>query len=128
MRNVISLVLAGALLALAGCKGEDDGGTAKDENQAGQGATETNVAPAPCKDDDDCPEGIACAFPEQGGDIGFCDVNEMVTGEDSGPVVSTGAPALCNDAGDCPPGIECKSWSAAGGPGYCAVDEMVVEP
>lgn len=64
-------------------------------------------------------------FPEEGGETGFCDVNEMVAGEDSGPVVSTGAPAPCNDADDCPPGIECKSWSAAGGPGYCAVDEMI---
>lgn len=131
-RPVMSLALAAALLATnAGCKDEGaDDGTAKDEGKGGQGATETNVAPAPCKSDGECPKGIECVFHDEDAELGFCDVNEMHVkdaGADAGGDVSSSAPAPCDDSDDCPPGIECKSFDE-GGPGFCDVGEMSVTP
>lgn len=37
-----------------------------------------NAVPAPCSADDECPEGIACLFPNGADQSGFCDVTEMV--------------------------------------------------
>jgi hypothetical protein len=41
------------------------------------GATETNVAAAPCMTDADCPEGVRCAIFGDAG-LGFCDVQDTL--------------------------------------------------
>ncbi|MCC7542267.1 MAG: hypothetical protein IT379_38975 [Deltaproteobacteria bacterium] len=64
------------VLLLLGAMGCEEGGG------GGQTATETNVQPASCMRDDDCPPGIACRFlaldggSEDAGVAGFCAVGE----------------------------------------------------
>ncbi|HKP64178.1 MAG TPA: hypothetical protein VJV78_45895 [Polyangiales bacterium] len=139
----LSLIFACGL-GLAACKGDaksegktdpvpgkpgQEGGS-HTMGSAGGKATETNVAPAPCDADDDCPAGIECYFPNGDAQTGFCDVNEMHVadaGSDRGGApVSSAAPAPCNDDDDCPAGIECVSFD--GGPGFCHVEEMGISP
>ena len=104
-----------------GCAGDDR----RASRDPGSGATETNVAPAPCNGADDCPEGIECVTFDGGEGPGFCDVNEMTVAGDGGAVTSSAAPAPCARASDCPPGIACVSFDGPGSPGFCDVVEMV---
>ena len=140
----LSVILACAV-GLAACKDDDkdEGKTDPEPGKTGQEpgdqtkgsaggkATETNVAPAPCDADDDCPKGIECYFANEDDETGFCDVNEMHVadaGSDGGGApVSSGAPAPCNDNDDCPAGIECVSFDGDG-PGFCNVEEMGISP
>lgn len=123
----VMLALAAAVLSV-GCKDESDGGQATDGTGA---ATETNAQPAPCDHDSDCPDGIACVFPNGAGSNGFCNVNEMEVadaGTDSGAGTSSAAPAPCLRDGDCPGGIVCIFPNGDDAPGFCDVDEMIVSP
>ena len=79
------------------------------------GATETNVFPAPCNESLPCPDGIECIFINEEDTFGSCDVSEMST--------SSATPAACETSEDCPAGIECISFSE-GGPSFCDVSEM----
>ncbi len=65
------------------------------------------TVPAPCASDADCPEGIACIFPNGMDEPGFC--------EETQPPV----PAPCASDADCPEGIACSS----NGVGFCDVEE-----
>jgi hypothetical protein len=127
------LVLVLALVSVAGCQ-DEDGSKAQVEDDGEGSAVETNVAPAPCDDGSDCPEGIECVFPSGEGQSGFCDVNEMGVADagadagDAGGGVSSAAPAPCEDASDCPDGIECVLPDGEGGPGFCNVEEMGISP
>lgn len=130
----MALGLALALsTGVTGCKDEDDGGQASNEEDTGGGATETNVQPAPCDDDSDCPEGIECVVAD-GAQNGFCNVNEMEVdaGSDAGTDASSGtssaAPAPCEDETDCPEGIACIIPDGEDGPGFCDVEEMGISP
>ena len=104
----------GCLLVLA-CS--DDSSNA-DEPMVPEGATETNVAPAPCNSNDDCPSGVACAKTSDDGP-GHCDVQET---EVNSGTPSLGAPAPCNSNDDCPSGVACAKTSDDG-PGHCDVQE-----
>lgn len=87
-------VLVAAAMTFGGCGRDDD---RPSTGAAGSGATETNVAPAPCSSHADCPDGIDCKFFDGGAADagGFCDVGEMeVTG--GGAPVSSAAPAPCS--------------------------------
>ncbi len=74
-----------------------------------------SATPAPCTADADCPDGIACLFPNGSGQPGICDVDETT--------VSTGVPAPCNGDGDCPEGIACVFADGVDRDGFCDVDE-----
>jgi hypothetical protein len=116
--------LVAVLLGLGlGCGSDDRRPTM---GEPGGGATETNVAPALCSRDEECPEGIECRTFDGGDGGGFCDVNEMsVEPADAGPVTTSPAPALCVRASDCPPGIECRFLNGQGSTGFCVVAEML---
>ena len=75
------------------------------------------TTPAPCTVDTDCPEGIACVFPDGTDQDGFCDVDETQ--------VSTGVPAMCNADEDCPEGITCVFANEADPSGFCDVEETL---
>ncbi len=75
------------------------------------------ATPAPCTVQTDCPDGIACVFPNGTDQPGFCDVDETQ--------VSTGTPAPCNADEDCPEGIGCVFPSGTDEAGFCDVDEML---
>ncbi len=75
------------------------------------------TTPAPCTVDTDCPDGIACVFPEGADQDGFCDVDETQ--------VSTGVPAMCDDDEDCPEGIVCVFANEADPSGFCDVEETL---
>jgi hypothetical protein len=104
-----------------GCADDDR----RPSRDPGGGATETNVAPAPCSSDDECPEGIDCLTLD-GGEVGFCDVNEMTVDTADGAVVTSNPlPAQCARPSDCPTGIECIFPNGPGSTGFCDVVEMV---
>ena len=75
------------------------------------------TTPAPCTVDSDCPDGIACVFPDGTDQDGFCDVDETL--------VSTGAPAMCNADEDCPEGIACVLANETDASGFCDVEETL---
>jgi hypothetical protein len=67
-----------AVILLQACLGDDDaGGDATPAGARNSDATETNVAPAPCNSDADCPDDVRCRHFEAEGAAGpgFCDVN-----------------------------------------------------
>lgn len=114
-----------AVTLFAGCTADKDNGQAHDDTS---GSTETNGQPAPCDDDDDCPEGIGCLRTDGEGTTGFCDIEEMIVDEDdAGVPASSAAPAPCDDATDCPEGIECQMADGAAS-GFCDVEEMTITP
>ena len=124
--RMVSILKAAGLVAVIAAGGSacgrDDDGPGKGD--PGGGATETNVAPAPCSSDDDCPSGVDCkgfdgGAPDAGG---FCDVNEMEVG--GGAPVSSAAAALCENDSDCPEDVECVVFDGAK-TGFCDVVEMV---
>lgn len=134
----IWLVLGLALALSSGasaCK-DDDGGNATNQDDTGGSATETNVQPAPCEDDGDCPPDIECVFATDDADVGFCNVNDVDVnvdggvdaGTDAGGATTSAAPAPCEDETDCPDGIACVHPSGSDGPGFCDVEEMSVTP
>ena len=71
--------------------------------------------PAPCSNDADCPEGIACIFPNGMDQMGICDVDETQ--------VSTGTPAPCDADEDCPEDIGCIFPNGTDQPGICDLEE-----
>ncbi len=74
------------------------------------------TTPAPCSNDADCPEGIACVLPNGEDQGGFCDVDDTQ--------VTTGTPAPCSSDADCPEGVACL-FADGGQDGFCDVDEML---
>jgi hypothetical protein len=81
------------------------------------GGTPDMTAPVPCIVDSDCPDGIACIFPDGTDNDGFCDVDETQ--------VSTGAPAMCSIDEDCPDGIACVFANETEANGFCDVEETL---
>ena len=75
------------------------------------------TTPAPCTVDTDCPEGIACIFPNGEDQGGICDVDETQ--------VTTGAPAMCSTDADCPNGIACVLANETDANGFCDVEETL---
>ncbi len=73
------------------------------------------TTPAPCIVDSDCPDAIACVFPNGTDQEGFCDVDETK--------VSTGIPAPCNADEDCPDGIACVFANGMDQDGFCDIEE-----
>ena len=73
--------------------------TAINDKPSDPGATETNLAPAVCTSDADCPTGVQCLYfhndatGEDG--PGFCDV------QDTSSTTSSAVPALCEVDADC---------------------------
>lgn len=141
--RTLMALLIGIVLAACSSSGSGDGASSNQGNgssandeapdgvasggMAGDGATETNVAPAPCMTNADCPTGVDCVGADADG-TGYCDVAETLTGDpaasSSGGGASLGAPAPCNTSADCPEGIACVSFDGSEGPGYCDVNEM----
>lgn len=118
MRRLLAVILIASMHLWVGCASDDDGkpsGRPKPPS-----ATETNVAPAPCKSDEDCGDAGVCNPPFGPDGLRFCNVDEMEVST-SGP--SSAAPAPCKDDGDCPKGVACVHWSGASGPGACDVVE-----
>ena len=74
-----------------------------------------SATPVPCTMDTDCPDGIACVFPNGTDQPGICDVDETQ--------VSTGTPAPCNADEDCPVGISCVFPNGTDQDGFCDIDE-----
>lgn len=75
------------------------------------------TTPAACTVDTDCPDGIACIFPNGEDQAGFCDVDETQ--------VSTGTPAPCNGDADCPEGIACLFANGSDQDGFCDIQETL---
>lgn len=73
--------------------------------------------PAPCSNDEDCGDGIACIFPNGEDQAGFCDVDETQ--------VSTGTPAPCSTDEDCPEGIACVLADGTDQDGFCDIEETL---
>jgi len=71
------------------------------------------TTPAACTSDTDCPDGIACLFPDGEDQTGYCDVDETQ--------VSSGMPAMCDGDGDCPDGIACVFANETDQVGFCDV-------
>ncbi len=113
----ILVPLSLSLISLPACGGSDPKG--------GDGATETNVAPAPCAGSDECPEGVECLFENPGDEMGYCDVAEATAGED-GSGRSLGAPAPCAGSDECPEGVLCLFENPGDEFGYCDVAEVTV--
>ena len=67
--RLMRILLGSMLLLLWSCGGE--------EPVEDPGATETNVVPAPCATDEDCPEGIACVYFDPDDENGHCDAEEL---------------------------------------------------
>ncbi len=74
------------------------------------------TVPAPCASDADCPEGIACIYPNGMDETGISDEDET----------STGTPAPCNADEDCPEGIACVFANGMDQDGFCDVEETQV--
>ena len=74
------------------------------------------ATPAPCTTNQDCPDGIACVFPNGTDPPGFCDVDETE--------VTTGTPAPCNTDEECPEGIGCIFPDGPDQAGFCDIEEM----
>lgn len=117
----IFTVLCFGLLGAA-CSSSDDSSDQSKNPSEEKGATETNVARAPCETDGDCPEGIDCVVAE-GDNSGFCDVEEHVAERIDGATSAT--PAPCESDADCPDAIACVFPSGSGGPGFCDVEEHI---
>ena len=112
---------------------DSDDDATETEGMAGMGGEVPSLGvPVMCTSEDDCPMGIACVVPAEGG-VGFCDVNEMqadagaeeaMGDEDTsgGSSVSLGAPAPCTTDADC--GVATCDMEL----GYCQVEEMRVAP
>ncbi len=64
-RFVPTLAVALPSLCLLGCPAAPDGSA-------------DITTPAPCTVETDCPDGIACVFPNGTDQPGFCDVDEML--------------------------------------------------
>lgn len=144
--RIFSTLLLG--LALTACNSGDGGGSTAGDgnsgapnpddgpvaaNMAGSGATETNVAPAACNSDTDCPSGIECVRSDPSF-AGYCNVNDMLGGSSAGtsgddpsttPGISLGVPAACNTDTDCPAAVDCIKPDGAE-VGYCNVNEMLL--
>ncbi len=101
-RFIPTLTLARASLCLLGCPAAPDGSA-------------DITTPAPCTVETDCPDGIACVFPNGTDQPGICDVDETL--------VSTGTPAPCNADEDCPEGIGCVFPNGTNQDGFCDIDE-----
>ncbi len=100
-----------ALIAAGGCgKDSDDSGKPK-----GDGVIETNLQPAPCKNDADCGPGVKCGAND------FCDVKEMQA-DGGGAGASLGTPAPCKSDADCG---DAKCVAHEGG-SFCDVEEMTI--
>jgi hypothetical protein len=118
-RKLATTLVVLATFAFSAACGDD-----KPLNTAGGAATETNAAPAPCNDDDECPPGIACVAFDAGVDGGFCDVGEMIVEPSQGAPVSSAAPAPCEQDSDCPPQVDCVMVDEQESGGFCDVVEM----
>ena len=122
--TILKVAVVAAIAVFGACGGDDD----KPSKGEPGGATETNVAPALCVRDDDCPSGVACkTFDGGAADAGgFCDVDEMTVVPGGGAPVSSAAPAACESDDDCPAGIECVVLDGAR-VGFCDVTEMIAD-
>ncbi|MHC5109263.1 MAG: hypothetical protein ACYTHJ_05235 [Planctomycetota bacterium] len=78
------------------------------------------TTPAPCSGDADCPDGIACIFPNGEDQGGICDVDETQ--------VTTGAPAPCTSNQDCPDGVIGVLAREMDTEGFCDIEETRVSP
>ncbi len=144
------------LLVLPACGGEDDSSNGEQASPATEkkdpkpdsvadadgpdsnspdeaGATETNVAPAPCESDDDCPEGVTCRALTDG-DLKVCDLadvevqDDTSSGSEDGDLpISAPVPAPCTSDADCPDGIECIALDG-GDFKVCNIDDTQVQP
>ena len=103
-RAAATLALGLTASLLIGCPGVTDG-------------MAELTTPAPCTLDSDCPDGIACVFPDGTDQEGFCDVDETQ--------VSIGAPAMCGSDEDCPAGVACVFANEADASGFCDVEETL---
>lgn len=126
--HVAAVLFVGACTSSSGSSGMDE--PAAGGAMPGAPATETNAAPVPCADDTACPPGISCVFPTSGGDMGYCDVNEMEVSGGSGTTggeapVSSAAPAPCTTDADCGAHVACRHLAGDSGPGFCDVNEMI---
>jgi hypothetical protein len=81
VKTVVAAVLLSGCFAAAD---EPRDAEQPEERAENSGATETNVAPAPCASDADCPDGVRCRHfsDDQTGSEGpgFCDVGEADSG------------------------------------------------
>ena len=103
-RPGISLLLGAAVLCSYGCPGILPDGS------------DGSATPAPCSSGDDCPEDIACIFPNGMDEPGFCDVEETQ--------VTSGVPAPCVLDEDCPDGVSCIFPNGTDLPGICDIEEL----
>ena len=103
-RFIPTLTLGLASFLLLGCPVVTDG-------------TADTTTPAPCTGETDCPDGIACVFPNGTDQPGFCDVDETQ--------ISTGTPVPCSTDEDCPEGIGCVFANGTDQDGFCDVDETL---
>jgi hypothetical protein len=106
----LALAFVGSQLLLA-CASDDDAKPGAQPKPPS--ATETNVAPAPCKADSDCGDGGMCNPPLGPDQSRFCNVQETQA------PTSSATPAPCSSNDDCGDEIQCVD-------GFCDVEEMVV--
>ena len=102
-RAAATLTLGLTCMCLLGCPGVITGGVAD------------LTTPAQCTVDTDCPDGIACIFPNGIDQPGICDVDETQ--------VTIGVPAPCNGDEDCPEGIACLFANGTDQDGFCDIEE-----
>ncbi|MDH5671228.1 MAG: hypothetical protein OEZ06_03710 [Myxococcales bacterium] len=153
--NLKTMALCFAMALAIGCADEDRGkpesggdptgtatptGDGPDDPGAGAagsaGGPVSLGLPAMCTSDGECPSGVACIIPD-GGEVGYCDVDEMQVedpggegapaGEASaGGGASLGAPAPCTSDADCGQ-YKCVQ-AVEDGPMFCDVQEMSAQP
>ena len=107
-------------VAAAGCSSESSGGAHAKQ------ATETNVTPAACNSDDECPSGVRCLHLHDDATNmdgpSFCEVKEKSNS------TTSSTPAPCTKNVDCGPKGTCLHVHGPDGAdmfGYCRTDNLV---
>ena len=103
IRATATLIVGLSFMCLLGCPAVLPGGIT------------ALTTPLPCAVDTDCPDGIACIFPNGKDQSGISDVDETQ--------VSTGTPAPCSSDEDCLDGIACVFANGMDQDGFCDIEE-----